>query len=124
MKTLFVLGLSMMAFSLPNLDLITKGLEGGDASAIAAFFEEQVEISILEEEGVFEKAVARQKLASFFKKHEVLSFEQVHKGTSKGKNAEYCIGNLVTVDQSFRVYVFLESKGDRQVVQELRIDAE
>ncbi len=124
MKTLFVLCFSMIAFSLPNLDLITKGLEGGDASAIAVFFEGQVEISILDEEGVYDKAVARQKLASFFKKHEVLSFEQVHKGTSKGKNAEYCIGNLVTVDQSFRVYVFLESKGGRQVVQELRIDEE
>ncbi len=124
MKTLFVLCFSIIALSLPNLDSITKGLEQGDASAIAAFFEGQVEISILEEEGVYDKGVARQKLASFFKKHQVLSFEQVHKGTSKGKNAVYCIGNLVTVDQSFRVYVFLEAKGDQQLIQELRIDKE
>ena len=124
MKTLFVLCFSIIALSLPNLDSITKGLEQGDASAIAAFFKGQVEISILEEEGVYNKGVARQKLASFFKKHQVLSFEQVHKGTSKGKNAVYCIGNLVTVDQSFRVYVFLEAKGDQQLIQELRIDKE
>lgn len=124
MKTLFVLCFSIIALSLPNLDLITKGLEQGDASAIAAFFEGQVEISILEEEGIYDKAAAQQKLASFFKKHEVLSFEQVHKGTSKGKSAVYCIGNLVTVDQSFRVYVFLDAKGDKQLIQELRIDEE
>ena len=124
MKTLSVLFFSIIVFSLPNLESIAAGLEQGNASAIAAFFEGQVEISILEEEGVYDKAVARQKLASFFKKHQVLSFEQVHKGTSKGKNAVYCIGNLVTVDQSFRVYVFLESKGGKQLIQELRIDTE
>ena len=124
MKTLFVLLFSIIAFTLPNLESITKGLEQGDAAAIAAFFEGQVEISILDEEGVYDKAVAKQKLVSFFRQHEVLSFEQIHKGTSKGKNVLYCIGNMVTVDQSFRVYVFLEDKGEKQLVQELRIDAE
>jgi len=124
MKTLFVLLFSIAVFTLPNLESITKGLEQGNASTIAAFFEEQVEISILDVEGMYDKAVAKQKLASFFRKHEILSFEHVHKGTSKGKNVMYCIGNLVTVDQTFRVYVFLEIKGNKQLVQELRIDKE
>ena len=124
MKTLLVLFFSIIAFSLPNLESIRTGLEQGNANAIAAFFDGQVEISILDEEDVYDKTVAKQKLASFFRKHQVLSFEQVHKGTSKGKNAVYCIGNLVTVDQSFKVYVFLEAKGDKQLIQELRIDTE
>ena len=96
----------------------------GDVATLATYFDEQVEISVLDKEDIYDKATAKKMLATFFATNQPVSFEQLHKGKSQGNNSVYCIGNLATADQSYRVYVFLNIVGDKQLIQELRIDKE
>ncbi|MEM1120546.1 MAG: DUF4783 domain-containing protein [Bacteroidota bacterium] len=110
--------------SLPNLDVITQALSSGDVEVLAGYFDESVEIAVVDEEDIYDKAEAKTILATFFNGNKPTKFDQVHKGTSKGQDSVYCIGNLKTATNSYRVYVFLRVDGSKQFIQELRFDKE
>lgn len=125
MKTLFsFLLVATSLINLPNLDSITKALSNGNAEVLSSYFDESVEISVADEEDVYEKAEAKSILENFFKTNKPSKFDQVHKGTSKGKDSVYCIGNMTTTSKSYRVYVFLRVDGSKHYIQELRFDEE
>ncbi len=111
-------------YGLPNLDAITQALNSGDVEVLATYFDESVEIAVLDEEDVYEKAEATKVLKTFFSKNKPAKFDQVHKGTSKGQDSVYCIGNLTTSAKSYRVYVFMRINGNKHFIQELRFDEE
>ncbi|MGB3800445.1 MAG: DUF4783 domain-containing protein [Lewinella sp.] len=107
-----------------SLGEITQALGAGDTQALAAVMDAEVELSLLEDENLYSRDQAIQKLTAFFAAHPPSGFSQVHQGSSKSDDAEYCIGNLATSDGSFRVYIYLAKKADRMVLQELRFDRE
>lgn len=107
-----------------SLDQISTAIRKGDAQALSQFFDQSVEVAILDDEDTYDKAEAKAVVQSFFTKHKPTSFSQVHKGASKGKSAQYCIGNLKSGNKSFRVYLFLKVSGGKHIIQELRFDKE
>jgi len=111
-------------FNLPNLDSITQALSSGNVEVLSKYFDESVEIAVADEEDVYEKEEAKTILTDFFTANKPSKFDQVHKGTSKGQDSVYCIGNLKTATKSYRVYVFLRVDGGQQFIQELRFDEE
>jgi len=108
----------------PNLNGISKAISDGDAVALSQFFDANVEISILDDMDVYNKAEAVKTLKAFFAKNKPTSYSQMHKGTSKGADSQYSIGNMVTATNSYRVYVYLKVQGSKQLIQELRFDKE
>ena len=124
MKALFFFLVTLSFLNLSELDIIATAMQAGDTNTLATYFDEQVEVSILDKEDLYDKATAKQVLATFFTANKPLTFDQVHKGTSQGENSMYCIGNLATASKTFRVYVFLKVEGKKHLIQELRIDEE
>lgn len=127
MKTILSLLLivsSLNIVTLPNLDSITQALGKGNVEVLYSYFDESVEISVSDEEDVYDKATAKSILNSFFTENKPAKFDQVHTGTSKGQDSVYCIGNLTTTNKSYRVYVFLRVENNQQFIQELRFDEE
>ncbi len=107
-----------------GLDDISRALGQGDVAALSTYFDAEVELSILDEEDTYAKGDAAELVRSFFGTHAPTGFTQVHQGTSKGSEAEYCIGDLSTAGGNFRVYIYLANAGNSQVIQELRFDKE
>jgi len=107
-----------------NLGQITEALSRGNADALGAYFDNSVEIAVLGDEDVYSKAEAVRVVKNFFSKHKPRAFSQVHRGTSKGKDSQYCIGNLATGGGTFRVYVYMKVAGGKNLIQELRFDKE
>lgn len=103
---------------------ITRALGSGDLAALADMMDAEVELSILTDENLYAKEQARQKLQTFFAANAPSGFSQVHQGSSKSDNAEYCIGNLSTNNGVYRVYIYVAKKGERMLLQELRFDRE
>ncbi len=126
MKNLMFLFLLLPSIAMvqPNLNGISKAISDGDAVALSQFFDSNIEISILDDMDVYNKAEAVQTLKAFFAKNKPTSYSQMHKGTSKGADSQYSIGNLVTATNSYRVYVYLKVQGNQQLIQELRFDKE
>ncbi len=118
---LFVLG---SLIDLPNLDSITSALSQGNVEVLSTYFDESVEISVADEDDIYDKAEAKTILTNFFATNKPSKFDQVHKGTSKGQDSVYCIGNLNTASKTYRVYVLLRVEDGKQFIQELRFDEE
>ena len=126
MKALFFIlmlapGLATVA---PDFAGITQAISKGDAEALSQYFDESVEIAVLEEEDIYNKSEAKTIVDKFFQQYKPKSFSQVHQGTSKGQDSKYCIGNLVAGDASFRVYLYMKVEGSSYLIQEIRFDKE
>jgi hypothetical protein len=107
-----------------NLGGITEAISKGDATELSKYFDQSVEIALLDEEDVYNKAQAESIIKDFFGKNKPTSFSQVHQGTSKGQDSKYCIGNLTTSTATFRVYIYMKVVGENYTIQELRFDKE
>ena len=105
-----------------NLNSISQAISNGDANALASHFDATVELAILDDEDMYSKAEAKGKVNAFFAKARPKSYSQVHKGSSKGQDSQYCIGNLTTTSGNYRVYIYLKVKGAKTVIQEMRFD--
>lgn len=126
MKQLFFAVLLLPTFTLvdiaPTLADISRALGAGNADELGQYFDQSVEVAILDEEDVYDKARAVQVVKQFFSRYQAKSFSQVHQGVSKGSDAQYCIGNLVTSNGTFRVYLYMKVTGGKFLIQEMRFD--
>ncbi|GJM31637.1 MAG: hypothetical protein DHS20C18_06380 [Saprospiraceae bacterium] len=105
-----------------DFSAITQAISAGNTEALVKYFDNSVEVAILDNEDVYNKAQAANVVKDFFSKYKPQSFSQVHQGTSRGNDSRYCIGNLVTNQATFRVYIYLKTDGQKSTIQELRFD--
>lgn len=129
MKNLFfimLVAIPSMAMAAPpqDLDEITKAIGKGDVSTLSKYLATSVEIAILDEEDIYDKSEAVEVLKSFFENYKPSSYSQVHKGTSKGQDSKYLIGNYQSGGESYRVYLYLSASDGNYRIQELRFDKE
>ena len=122
-KLLFILLIapSIAMVTPDNLSSISKAISNGDAKALSQYFDDKVEVSILDDENLLDKAGAKAALEKFFAKNKPQSYNQVHDGTSKGEGSKYTIGNLRTNDVTYRVYVYMKVSGKKHTIQEISI---
>lgn len=113
---------SMFLLSDGNLEGISKAMRTGDANALSSYLDSDVELTILDDVNILDKQAAKKAIDSFFKANKPTGYSQVHKGTSKGQKGQYSIGNLTTERGKFRVYIYLDVQGDKQLIQELRFE--
>ena len=113
---------SMVNFSFvrqDGLEAVLNAFKTGNAAAIGAKMEDNVELTLPDQSAVLPKAQAQLQLAKFFNANTAKGFELKHKGGAPG--AAYAIGTLKTQQGDFRVNVFLRGKGAKELVRELRI---
>ena len=115
---------SSLAMTTDNLSEISKALSAGNAEELARYFDESVEIAILDEENQYGREEAKNVMKNFFAKYKPSSYNQVHQGVSKGKDSQYTIGNMNANGQTFRVYVYMKVTNGKYIIQELRFDKE
>jgi hypothetical protein len=113
-----------MAMVQPNMTGITDALRQGNAEALGQYFAGSVEIAVIDQEDRYNKTEAVKVMKQFFSKYSPSSFNQVHKGVSRGGNLHYSIGEMRAAEKTFRVYLLLEDGGDKYLIQQLRIDEE
>lgn len=103
-----------------GIDDVVAALNNGNVSQIARYFDNTIEITFPQKSKSYSRSQAEMVLRDFFANNPVKGFEMIHKGENAG--SEYVIGILATKNASFRTYVFMKQKGDRQVLQELRFE--
>jgi hypothetical protein len=119
--TLFSLLAVLASFSLlSSIDEIVGSLKTGNATEIAKFFDNTVEITLPDRSNSYSKSQAEVVLRDFFINNPVKGFEVIHKGENAG--SQYCIGTLITKNASFRTTVFMKQKGDKHTLQEIRFE--
>src|ERR1051325_2245072 len=76
-------------------DTISSAIRSGDAKQLSHYFNNSVDLTILNQEEVYSKAQAEQIIKDFFSKNTPKSFSIIHNGLSK-EGSKYAIGNMLT----------------------------
>lgn len=109
------------AVSAQNFSEIGAALQSGNSSAIAKYFDGNVELTILNTEAVYSKSQAEMVIKNFFSSNSPRSYKVVHNGDS-GSGAKFQIGELVTSGGTYRTYVYAKEKMGAMLIQEIRIE--
>jgi len=114
---------AILAISLnANIADITRAISAGDAETLGQYFDQTVEVAVLDQEDMYDKAQAVQIVKSFFANHKPSGFKEVHQGSSKGADSQYVIGNMTTSSGTYRVYIYMQVSGGDFRIQEIRFD--
>lgn len=101
---------------------ISIAFKVGHAEELARYFNNTIELVILDKEDVYSKVQAQQILDEFFTEHFPKSFEIIHQGGKE--ESKFAIGKLVTFNGTYRVYFLLKLKNDQPFIHQLRIETE
>lgn len=99
---------------------IISSLKTGNARVLASFFNQNVELVILNDDNVYSKAQAEQIVSGFFTQNQPEKFSIIHQGGKEG--AKYVIGQLTTRQGLFRVSFLLKKTAEKEIIHQLRID--
>jgi hypothetical protein len=99
---------------------IISSLKTGNAKVLASFFNQNVELFILNDDNVCSKAQAEQIVSGFFAQNQPEKFTIIHQGGKEG--AIYVIGQLTTKQGPFRVSFLLKKTEEKEIIHQLRID--
>jgi antitoxin component YwqK of YwqJK toxin-antitoxin module len=111
---------SISSFISPSFDDVVKAVKAGDASQLSKYFDNTIEITLPDKSNSYSKSQAELVLHDFFASNSVKDFEILHKSDNSG--SQYCIGNLKTINGTFRTTIFMKQKGNTEVLQELRFE--
>lgn len=120
--TLFLIFCSF-SFAFAQRDVspaILTSLQKGDAVAVSAFFNENIELIVGQVNDVFSKKQATGILADFFRRNKISSFRIIHKGNKE--NSAFSICSMHAGGASYRVYVLVRTTDNQQLIQQLRIE--
>lgn len=101
-------------------DEILQSLKTGNSKTLSEYFNQNVEMVVLENDNVYSKAQAQQIVNKFFSSNPPENFTLIHQGGKEG--AQYVIGNLITGKGTFRVYFLLKKSGGKDYIHQLRIE--
>lgn len=127
MKQIFTLAAAFMLFSaftvktMSGLDDVINSLRTGNATELAKYVDDNIEISLPDNSNSYSRAQAVVILQDFFSNNGVKNFVVTHKGDNKG--SQFCIGTLQTKSGNYRTTVFMKTKNGRQLVKEIRFQA-
>ncbi len=99
---------------------IQNGLKTNNTTLIASYFNDQVEMSVLDKEDIFSATQAKNILSNFLSQNKVTSFSLLHNGGKE--TAKYYIGNIETATTKYRVFYLLKGSGKDYKIYQFRIE--
>ncbi|HSN61350.1 MAG TPA: DUF4783 domain-containing protein [Ferruginibacter sp.] len=121
--TILLASIALVSFrASTGIEDVIAALKSGNAAQIANYFDNTVDITLPQKSNSYSKSQAEVILRDFFNNNPVKSFQVIHKGDNAG--SEYCIGKMVTKNGTYRTTLFMKQRGDKQFLQELRLENE
>ena len=127
MKFKIIIGLmivfSTFGFTLEVVDDIANAIRSGNPKNISAYFIDNIDLKVIDQEDVYSKQQAEMILKNFFTKHPVKAFSMAHKSVEKN-GSQYIIGTLETTNGKFRIYFLIKTTGAKTLIQQFKIENE
>lgn len=103
-------------------DGIITAFKKGNASELAKYFNDNVELALADMDDIYSKNQAELIIRDFFKNHPPTGFDILHKGGKE--SSRYAIGNLSTSNGKFRITILIKIKEDISLINQLHIEKE
>lgn len=101
---------------------ITQAIQSSNATDLAKYFNNTIDLTIPGSEGTYSKVQAEQILKSFFNKYPPVSFTINHKGNSND-GSMYAIGTYKSKSQSFRTYYLTKPINGQLLIHQLKFES-
>jgi hypothetical protein len=119
--TVLTIGAIISSFTVfSSIEEVIAALKTGNATEIARFFDNTVEINTPDKSNSYSKSQAELVLRDFFSTNIVKTFTVNHKGENAG--SQFCIGSLITKAGTYRTTVYMKLKGNKQVLQTITFE--
>lgn len=120
---LYVLLLLSVAAKADTFDDVVNALKKANAKEVAQFFNSNVELTVLNTEGVYSKSQAEIIVRNFLNSNPPKNVTIQHRGSS-AQGSKYAIANYECAQGKYRVYVFMKEGGGSMLIHELRFEKE
>lgn len=101
---------------------IYSAVRAGNSKALAKYFNSNVELVILDKEGVYSKTQAELILRDFFVKNVPSNLVKRHEGKSGKEASKYVICSLSTSKGLYRVYFVMKNSNGEFTIHQFRIE--
>lgn len=99
-------------------------IAAGNARNLSNFFSKQIDISLDGEKSSYSKSQGEMVIKNFFRKNQPVSFEYIHRGSSKG-NMKFVVGRLKSnKSQPFRIQILFKETQSGYLIESLQINKE
>ncbi|MEO6692515.1 MAG: DUF4783 domain-containing protein [Saprospiraceae bacterium] len=100
-----------------------EALEKSDLTALSGMLDNKVEICFDNKVQYLDKQATISAIKNFLTQNPPKSVTAVHNGAAKGNASQYTIGSFVSSNgKNYRVFVYTSDKGEKKIIQELKID--
>ena len=109
-----------------NADLqndVSNAIKSSNSKLLCSYFNDKVDLKILDQEEVYSRGQAELILKDFFIKNPIKSFTIVHNSAPRN-GSQFAIGNLETINGKFRIYFLIKTVDDKSLVHQFRIEPE
>ncbi len=103
-------------------DKVANLLKAGNATGLAAHFNTNIDLVVLDTDNVYSRQQASAIVQKFFDKHPPKSFKIIHQGSSAKTGVHYFIGTLTTAKGTYRVSYNIKKVSGKFYVQQLHIE--
>ncbi|RKD92716.1 DUF4783 domain-containing protein [Mangrovibacterium diazotrophicum] len=103
-------------------DELVLSLKTGNASTLSSYFNQNIELFVVDQDDVYSRAQAQQIVSNFFNQNKATGFSIIHQ--SGKEDTKYAIGKLTTNKGVFRVSFLVKNENGKSVIHQLRIEKE
>ena len=101
-------------------DRIQLLIQAGNSKELSKYFNERVDLTIIDKEETYSRAQAEMVLKDFFEKNRPVSCKIIHRGASEG-GILYGVGDFLTDKETFRITIKMRQKGS-VFIEDLRFE--
>ena len=105
-----------------DMESIYRAMSAGEVDQLLTQMDDQVELHVLNHQTIYNKQLVRTHLQKFFQDHKPKSCQPIHQGNNKSDETSFSIAKLMTEDGEYRVFFYFKQQGEKNLIQELRID--
>ncbi len=113
---------SVHAFSIEIPGEIISAFSSGNATQLAKYFNQTIELTMFDKEGIYSKTQAEIILRNFFSENPPKQFQILHQGGKE--SSKYAIGSFVSGTNTYRITFLLKTIDTRVFIHQLRIENE
>lgn len=101
---------------------IYSSLKAGNSKVLAKYFNENIEIVLLNKEGVYSRSQAELVIRDFFAKNQPTGFSKLFEGKTEKGDSKYVISQLTTAKTKYRIYFMMKNNNQGFTIHQLRIE--
>jgi hypothetical protein len=102
------------------IDEIGRSIGKGNAEAVAAYFDDNLSLSLPGSQSIYSNAQAKMILADFFEKNSIKNVSIERSGNNN--DSKFAIGKLITSKGNYRIYLVVKQKERDCIIKELRLE--